>query len=552
MSKSMNPIAAPKTLRYEPDAGLPVAIEAKSNRRYFYPTNGDKFGPDQTNVIRMTLNSNSFIDFSHSYLQFTVKNTSGGNLAVDSGMPFFSRLQIMSGGQELEDIQEWGRLYSILQGVQGSRLTCDEHSLTQHEPFASVSADSAIATTDVAASAIVAGDVKNDAGATIANTDIDDTAVVATVNQAITNGINTGLADLRTKVNTATADIVDTKVRNALNAQTTSDIAPYQFNAATQVSGVAPAGGASITYNIPILSAFFNIEKYFPLLLTEQGLDLYFYCEQPANVGVWAAAVADIKYEISSVRYVAHEVNLDDAFVNQMKASMQATGGVLSLSSTTYRHNQITGVGALNSDINDELNISCRVKSLKGMLIRPQPQCINNDKDRFCISVGQSCGFKEGQFRIGSVLYPQSSLKFSDTNRGELFNEVRKCFGTIGSYAHGSKLNSQTFRPMVDTDTCNAAAANGQGLGPKHVRTNFLIAYDFETFAKSATESGLNVADRALPVSFNYIADKVGAAGVKNAGNTDEEANQKIRYDTFAMCDCIIYIDLMGKITTRI
>ena len=74
MSKSMNPIAAPKTLRYEPDAGLPVAIEAKSNRRY--PTNGDKFGPDQTNVIRMTLNSNSFIDFSHSYLQFTVENTS--------------------------------------------------------------------------------------------------------------------------------------------------------------------------------------------------------------------------------------------------------------------------------------------------------------------------------------------------------------------------------------------------------------------------------------------------------------------------------------------
>ena len=87
MSKSMNPIAAPKTLRYEPDAGLPVAIEAKSNRRYFYPTNGDKFGPDQTNVIRMTLNSNSFIDFSHSYLQFTVENKSGDNFAVDSGMP---------------------------------------------------------------------------------------------------------------------------------------------------------------------------------------------------------------------------------------------------------------------------------------------------------------------------------------------------------------------------------------------------------------------------------------------------------------------------------
>ena len=114
----MNPIAAPKTLRYEPDAGLPVAIEAKSNRRYFYPSNGDRFGPKATNVIRMNLNANSFLDFSHSYLQFTVENTNkdaneDGHLALDHGVPFFNRLQIMSGGQELEDIQEYSRLYSI-------------------------------------------------------------------------------------------------------------------------------------------------------------------------------------------------------------------------------------------------------------------------------------------------------------------------------------------------------------------------------------------------------------------------------------------------------
>ena len=181
MSKSMNPIAAPKTLRYEPDAGLPVAIEARSNRRYFYPNNGDKFAKNGTNVIRMNLNSQSFIDFSHSYLQFTVLNDSGENLALDAGCPLFSRLQIMSGGQELEDIQEWGRLYSILQSVQGSRNTCDEHSLTQHEPFAQVNA-TAITKTDVAASTIAAGAVANDAAAAIIGTDIDDTPVVNTVN----------------------------------------------------------------------------------------------------------------------------------------------------------------------------------------------------------------------------------------------------------------------------------------------------------------------------------------------------------------------------------
>jgi hypothetical protein len=33
-------VAAPKTLRYEHDGGLPVAIEAKSNRRAYVPNNG--------------------------------------------------------------------------------------------------------------------------------------------------------------------------------------------------------------------------------------------------------------------------------------------------------------------------------------------------------------------------------------------------------------------------------------------------------------------------------------------------------------------------------
>jgi hypothetical protein len=66
---------------------------------------------------------------------------------------------------------------------------------------------------------------------------------------------------------------------------------------------------------------------------------------------------------------------------------------------------------------------------------------------------------------------------------------IRKCFGTIGSYNH-----------------------------------------DFETFAKSATESGINVSDRALLVTPPL--KKTAAGNVNIAG----------RYDTFAMCDCIIYL----------
>jgi hypothetical protein len=70
----------------------------------------------------------------------------------------------------------------------------------------------------------------------------------------------------------------------------------------------------------------------------------------------------------------------------------------------------------------------------------------------------------------------------------------------------------------------------------------FVAAYDFETFAKSATESGLNTSDRSLPVSFTVKTAAVGA-GVNDL---------VVRYDVFAMADCILYINLAGKLSTRI
>jgi hypothetical protein len=88
--------------------------------------------------------------------------------------------------------------------------------------------------------------------------------------------------------------------------------------------------------------------------------------------------------------------------------------------------------------------------------------------------------------------------------------------------------------------------------GTQSLRQQWSLCYDFETFAKSATESGINVADRALPVSLDLTRTVLGGGADVRAAAGGADANQKVRYDVFAMCDCIIYIDLMGKITTRI
>ena len=476
------PVAAPKTLRYEQDAGLPVAINARSQRRTYTPLNTGPFGPLQNNVIRMKLSSQSFMDFSHSYLQFTVKNVGTRAVKLDLGVPFFSRLQIMSGGEELEDIQEWSRLYAILNSIQGSDLMSNEQSITQHSGY---------------------NPVKTTAGAGGALAEID----------------NTSNADRAAQIATAI---------NLLN--------PSHSNQTDL------ANNASVTFNIPLVSAVFNVQKYFPLLLAEQGLDIYLYLNPADDIGAWATGgPAGNGYEISNIRYIAHEVNLDENFTNQMKSSMSATGGLLSMSSTTYRYYHASK--AANVTGNVSIPIATRVKSLKGLIVRPQNAAIPNTS--FNVGTGQAMGTTSLQFRVGSVLYPQSAVEFSNSNKGELFNEIRKCFGTIGSYNHGTMLNDVTFAQNAD----DRAAASGLHTDN---RSLWVAAYDFETFAKSATESGINVADRALPVSLHL--DKTAIATMRDNANGANLTNDtgKIRYDTFAMCDCIIYIDLMGKITTRI
>eukprot|EP01051_Picozoa_sp_SAG22_P008115 SAG22_NODE_601_length_8666_cov_7.089413_6_plen_167_part_00 len=116
------------------------------------------------------------------------------------------------------------------------------------------------------------------------------------------------------------------------------------------------------------------------------------------------------------------------------------------------------------------------------------------------------------------------------------------------------------------------------------VDTLSISTYDNENlgFAKTATESGINVSDRALPVvceiertafneflrsnrpfngtacvapgndGLNTLTEGATAADFNDAASmaTDRPAN--IRYDVFAVTDMIIYITADGSVSTRI
>eukprot|EP01052_Picozoa_sp_SAG31_P028964 SAG31_NODE_2840_length_5016_cov_15.783608_3_plen_110_part_00 len=89
-------------------------------------------------------NSDNLWDMTHSFLQFDVTNNTtnadadnatGKSCAVDAFIPWFSKSQIYSGGQELECIEEYARLYSVLASAQGNPEQCGEWSLTQFDSW---------------------------------------------------------------------------------------------------------------------------------------------------------------------------------------------------------------------------------------------------------------------------------------------------------------------------------------------------------------------------------------------------------------------------------
>ena len=79
------------------------------------------------------------------------------------------------------------------------------------------------------------------------------------------------------------------------------------------------------------------------------------------------------------------------------------------------------------------------------------------------------------------------------------------------------------------------------------------MAYDTESFSKSATESGLNTVDDSLTCQFEVKFDGEGCSDQTNyAGAHADVKALQVRYDTFAMSDCVFYIDVLGRVTTQI
>lgn len=463
---------------------LPLAVESRSRRRSFFPVNGQRFTSDGNNIIRIDISASAFLDPKHSYLRFRFRNQSASTCGFDfgGGHNFIKRLRIEQAGNVLSDCNNYNRLMAgVILPCQGGIDSIGHRSITEGQRFANARA------VGTGTAPMLAAEMS---GAAV-NTPVNSNALVDTLGN---NGQYTFSIPLM----------------NGLIGTTQDKMVPLQM-----------LGSSPITIEIELAN----------------GLD----------IGAWAPALAAPTYQIEDVRYIAQLVEVGPEVDAQLRMVQEVSGGKLVLNGVDYTH--FSGNIPAAATGQQTINVPARRKSLKSLFFIGASQQFaagpgaGNHSESFNLSFGGTMTLIDYQIKIGSVVYPPTPVDcqflgpngISSFTRGEALSELSKCFGSVSS-AHGTGSLSTLNYALNQGNV--ADIPRDLGAGAPVVSYQFApFAMDLESFQRTALESGVNTADRSLPISL-----------VLNIGGGAVAANEQFNIDCYVAFDSLYFIDAIGNI----
>lgn len=290
---------------------------------------------------------------------------------------------------------------------------------------------------------------------------------------------------------------------------------------------------SSYEFCIPLNSGILNNDKLIPLMLMSAPLTIEIELAPSLQPVCWDTAAGF--YEIENVRYIANLIEVGQDVAQQLRMVQEVSGGVLTLAGQTYRH----FTGALTDGSGDQIiNVPARVKSMKSLFFVGQ----GAGSDGFAsydVSCGTNLRMVEYQLKIGSVVYPPTPVacQFGDGSDASIFNkrseplmELAKSWGSVGSTKGMGQLNSMTY----------ATSSGNQSRGTSNQKIFYSpFGLDLEAFQRVAIESGVNTADRSLPISLIIQTNA-------NPGN----GNQNV--DVFVLADALFYINGDGSMSVSV
>ena len=470
----------PKTIDYT-DV-LPLAVESKSRRRTFFPTNGQTFTDNTNNIVRIDISADALLDTQHSYLRFT-GTFAAATVGLDfaGGHSFIRRLRVEQSGTILEDIQSYNKLMG------GIVLPCQCGSDYLKE-------------------------------------------------RSITEGVNqnsrAGTTALFAQPQAAQVTAVGAGVGDALGLRTGAALTNNNNNILSQI-----AAGGAYDFCIPLTSGIFNNEKLIPLMLMSAPLTIEI--ELAPHVQAVAAAGAGT-YSWSNVRYIANLVEVGQDVAQQLRMVQEMSGGVLTLAGQTYRHFS----GQTSGGAESVINIPARVKSMKSIFFYSKGAAANA-VGNYDLGGGGTMSLQEFQLKIGSVTYPPTPVQCSHRGgavigatggqRAEQLMELAKAWGNVGSTKGLGMLQSLNYATTVETEAVGAAVGGFLSGGGQYSFCPYGL--DLEAFQRVAIESGVNTADRSLPISL-ILSHAAGAAAQT--------------LDAYVLADALFYINSDGSMSVSV
>jgi len=458
---------------------LPLAVESRSHRRAFFPTNGQTFESDGNNIIRIDISASAFLDPKHSYLRFRFKNDTNTTMGFDfgGGSGVIKRLRIEQAGNVLSDVNNYNKLLSaIILPSQGGMDSVGHRSISEGVRYC--------------------------------------------------NGQAAG------------SNMIPTPA-NEVNGAT--GVSP-STSGAQPLTQAAPAGAAdTYTFCIPLVNGLLGStqDKMVPLqMLGSSPITIEIELAPLRDVGVFGANPAgNNRYVISDVRYLAQLVEVGPEVDQQIRMVQDVSGGRLVLNGVDYTHFAGTiAAGALGAQV---INVPARRKSMKSLFFVGASQAYAGGAAHHLVSnlsFGGNFNAKSFQMKIGSVLHPatpiDANLDAPSVNRAEVFSELAKCWGTLSSVNGVGVLSSFNYA-TTDCDVAGMAVDPGAGAAAPSYRFS-PFGIDLEAFQRTALESGVNTADRSLPISL--IIDVAAAQG------------EACNIDAYVAYDSLYFIDEMGSI----
>lgn len=529
-------VSAPNSVNYGDQ--LPLGIEAKSQKRLFFPTTGDTYTPTSNTICRIDVNYDGLLDTQQSFLEFDLQNTGAQTAAFDLGQPVIKKLTISSGGVVLEEIHDYnalvaGVLLPSQAGTQNVHYEAANNTGIDFEAqFTNIAGgDAPCATTYANADNANLGAIAVD-GAGDPPTRGEMVTTMGTVRTVADTAIDASFTTFNGKVETAVTAAVVAGV-NAGGATISGKSAPLRYCSIADGSAGSTlttrvgrfAAGTTFKQQYKLVSGLLDNDKYLPLVLMNAGITIEIELASAAECMVQNVGGANApSYQISNVRYVAHLIDLERSFYDRLRMVQQQSGGVLQIAGQSYRSFRTT----IDASTNQANNCPARVRSIKSFFFCAKRAPHLNE---FGLSGSGNLLLTQFQLAIGATRYPPTANECnSATNKVGAYTELVKAFGKVGSTVHNDLLMGSNYMASTGADADCALRGANVRFCPYGI--------DLEAF-RHEIENGIDTSSRALPITLHtqHSGDPRGA---------DASCNQLLMY---VLYDSLFYVNMDGSVS---